>query len=449
MPFELTAPQQRVLQEILADMQQSHPMNRLLQGDVGSGKTIVAGIAALLCAHAGYQSAFMAPTEILARQHYQTLTKFFEEYDGGIALLTSKEAKAFYGENLEADLKKTDLIKKIEGGNIGIVIGTHALIQKDVVFGKLGLVVVDEQHRFGVGQRAKLTQNEGPTPHFLSMSATPIPRTLTMTIFGNLDLSLIDELPKGRKPITTKIVDPQNRPQAYRFIKEQIGAGRQVFVICPRIEEAQKSEEFDITFRQKAAWEVKAVKVEYEKLSKEVFPDLKVAMLHGKMKASEKAQVMKAFSAGEYDILVSTSVVEVGVDIQNAAIMMIEGADRFGLAQLYQFRGRVGRGEHQSFCLLFTDSKSKSTKERLESLVRAKNGFELAEADLRLRGPGEFLGETQTGMPDLALKALQNPDLLGKARAEALKLLEGSAELEGYPLLAKKLAQFKKDVHLE
>ena len=280
------------------------------------------------------------------------------------------------------------------------------------------------------------------------MSATPIPRTLTMTIFGNLDLSLIDELPKGRKPIITKIVDPANRNKAYQFIKEQIQSGRQAFVICPRIEESEHADEV-ITSKQKAVWEVKAVKVEYEKLSKEIFPDLKVSMLHGKMKIAEKAASMKAFVEGKCDIIVSTSVVEVGVDVPNATIMLIEGADRFGLAQLYQFRGRVGRGEHQSYCLLFTDSKMESTMKRLESLIEAKNGFELAEMDLHLRGPGEFLGDTQTGMPDLTLKALQNPELLKIAKEKADELLNQSPTLEEYPLLSKRLNQFREEVHLE
>ncbi|MCR4260938.1 MAG: ATP-dependent DNA helicase RecG, partial [Candidatus Colwellbacteria bacterium] len=425
LPFELTTSQRKSLDEIMKDLERHHPMNRLLQGDVGSGKTIVAGIAALMTVNKKYQVAFMAPTEILARQHYKTLTQFFEEYDGGIALLTSKEGKIFYGEHLETEVKKTDLIKKIASGNIGITIGTHALIQKQISFDKLGLVVIDEQHRFGVKQRAELAKTTSITPHFLSMSATPIPRTLTMTIFGNLDLSLIDELPKGRKPIITKIVDPANRDKAYQFIKEQILSGRQAFVICPRIEESEHIDEI-VTSKQKAVWEVKAVKVEYEKLSKKVFPNLKVAMLHGKMKVAEKAAAMKAFVDGKCDIIVSTSVVEVGVDVPNATIMLIEGADRFGLAQLYQFRGRVGRGEHQSYCLLFTESKMESTMKRLESLIEAKNGFELAEMDLHLRGPGEFLGDTQTGMPDLTLKALQNPELLKVAEEKAKELLTQS-----------------------
>lgn len=447
LPFELTTSQKKSLDEIIEDISRAHPMNRLLQGDVGSGKTIVAGIAALMTVKQEYQVAFMAPTDILARQHYKTLTKFFEEYDGGIALLSGKEAKIFYGTNLETEVKKSELIKKIASGEIGITVGTHALIQKQVSFKKLGLVVIDEQHRFGVTQRAELTKTTDITPHFLSMSATPIPRTLTMTIFGNLDLSLIDELPRGRKPIITKIVDPANRLKAYQFIKEQILSGRQAFVICPRIEEAEHEEV--ISSKQKAAWEVKAVKVEYDRLSKEIFPDLKVAMLHGKMKVAEKATVMKHFAEGQINILVSTSVVEVGVDVPNATIMLIEGADRFGLAQLYQFRGRVGRGEHQSYCLLFTDSQNENTKGRLESLVKAKSGFELAEMDLHLRGPGEFLGNTQTGMPDLTLKALQNPELLKIAAENARNLLDESPDLERYPLLAKRLNQFREEVHLE
>ncbi|PIR98219.1 MAG: DNA helicase RecG [Candidatus Colwellbacteria bacterium CG10_big_fil_rev_8_21_14_0_10_42_22] len=447
LPFELTASQKKSLDEILQDIKMGHPMNRLLQGDVGSGKTIIAGIGALLTVRRGYQSAFMAPTEILARQHFKTLIKFFEEYDGGIALLISKEARVFYGDGLESTVKKSELIKKIRTGKVGIVIGTHALIQKNVVFKNLAFAVVDEQHRFGVGQRANLAGSEKILPHFLSMSATPIPRTLTMTIFGNLDLSLINELPKGRKSIITKIVDAKNRNKAYDFIREQIKSDRQVFVICPRIEDPE--EQVETTSRQKSAWAVKAVKVEHEKLSKEIFPEFNVVMLHGKLKTEEKTKAMRAFAEGRADVLVSTSVVEVGVDIPNATIMMIEGADRFGLAQLYQFRGRVGRGEHQSYCLLFTDSKSTQTHERLKSLVTAKNGFELAEMDLKLRGPGEFLGQTQTGMPDLALKALQNPELLKTAEEKTKDLLKEDPQFKNSPLLEKKLAQFKREIHLE
>ncbi|MDD5710831.1 MAG: ATP-dependent DNA helicase RecG [Candidatus Colwellbacteria bacterium] len=450
LPFELTISQKRTLNEILGDIKRNHPMNRLLQGDVGSGKTIVAGLAALLAVKNGYQAAFMAPTEILARQHFHTLIKFFEEYEGGVALLVSKETKVFYGEELETSIKKSELARRICSGRVGIVVGTHAVIQKNIRFKNLAFSVVDEQHRFGVGQRALLAGGEEVFPHFLSMSATPIPRTLTMTIFGNLDLSLINELPRGRKPITTKIVEPQNRSKAYDFIRQQVKIGRQVFVICPRIEDPDPPAGGDeITSKQKLAWAVRAVKVEYEKLLKHIFPELKVGMLHGKMKTLEKTAVMHAFAEGQIDILVSTSVVEVGVDIPNATIMMIEGADRFGLSQLYQFRGRVGRGEHQSFCLLFTDSKSNAVQKRLQSLVTAKNGFELAEMDLKLRGPGEFLGDAQTGMPDLALKALQSPELLKTAQDKAEALLNEDPNFEKYPLLKTKLAQFKREIHLE
>ena len=278
------------------------------------------------------------------------------------------------------------------------------------------------------------------------MSATPIPRTLSLTIFGNLDLSLIKELPKNRKPIITKIVSPENRKKAYQFIRDQIKRGRQAFVICPRIE---KPEEAFITESTLQKLELKSVKEEYEKLSKKIFPDLKVAMLHGKIKAKEKEKIMKDFTERKSDVLVATSVVEVGVDIPNATIMMIESCERFGLAQLYQFRGRVGRGEHQSFCFLFTESSSKTTNQRLKSIVEAKNGFELAEKDLKIRGPGEFLGKSQTGMPDLAMKAIQNPELVKIAREAASKILKNDPQLKNHPQLRERLNQFKKEVHWE
>ena len=454
LPFELTPSQKKALWEILQDLAKAHPMNRLLQGDVGSGKTIVAGIAALATARApnNLQAVFMAPTEILARQHFQTLTKFFKNFDGGIGLLVAKETKVFYGDELETKITKQKFLKEVTAGKVKILVGTHALIQKGVEFKNLGFVVVDEQHRFGVKQRALLLRGARLIPHFLSMSATPIPRTLTMTVFGNLDLSIIKELPKGRREIITKIVAPENRPKAHAFIRGQVRRGRQVFVICPRIEKVEGT-----------SWnEVKAVKEEYEKLAKNVFPDLRVAMLHGKLKSEEKAKIMSAFAnlpAGKagasadkserIDILVTTSVVEVGVDVPNATIMMIEGAERFGLAQLYQFRGRVGRGEHQSFCFLFTDSKAQTTEERLKSLLTAKNGFELAEYDLAIRGPGEFLGEAQTGMPDIALKAIQNPELLKVAQEKAEEIIKKDPELKKYPTLKTRLNQFEKEIHLE
>ncbi len=448
LPFELTSSQSKALKEILTDLSAKHPMNRLLQGDVGSGKTIVAGLAAVVTAENGRQAALMAPTEILARQHYRTLLKFFGDSGIGIGLLVSKEARASYGEGLESGFAKTDALKQLASGDIKILVGTHALIQSSVRFANLSLIIVDEQHRFGVAQRAALSGGEQKVvPHFLSMSATPIPRTLMMTIFGDLDVSLIPELPKGRKEIITKIVAPENRNKAYGFIKGQIQRGRQAFVICPRIEPSES--EYLLTAEEEKKLEIKSVKEEFDKLSKRIFPELKVGMLHGKMPAKEKEEIMKKFSSGEIDLLVSTSVVEVGVDVPNATIMMIEGADRFGLSQLYQFRGRVGRGEHQSFCFLFSEAGSRSGYSRLNSLLTAKNGFELAEEDLKIRGPGEFLGHEQAGMPDIAMRSLNNLELVKATREAAEDVLRSSPGLKEYPRLRAKLKDFSNDIHLE
>lgn len=451
LPFELTRSQKKSLWEIMLDLEKPRAMNRLLQGDVGSGKTIIAAIVALKSAEAGWQSAFMAPTEILARQHYMTFTRFFPGFDKGIALLTSSESRIYYGQGLEAQTKKNLLIREISEGKINIVIGTHALIQKEIGFKKPGLVVIDEQHRFGVRQRKTLLSGnaEGKNqsiPHFLSMSATPIPRTLMLALFNNLELSVISELPKNRKRIITKVVSPQNRQKAYNFIKDQINEGRQAFVICPRIKPSEENEV--LTNAELKKIEIRNVTEEYEKLSKRIFPELRIAMLHGKIKPKEKEKIMKSFSEGQIDILISTSVVEVGVDIPNATVMMIEGSERFGLAQLYQFRGRVGRGEHQSFCFLFTDSDSIQTRKRLESIVEAKNGMELAEKDLNLRGPGEFLGFAQTGMPDLAMKVLKNPKTTKRARAEAELIIKGQ-NLKKYPALKDELERFREKIHEE
>jgi len=455
LPFKLTDSQEKTLNEILRDIGRGSPMNRLLQGDVGSGKTIVAGIAAYLAAEECYQVAFMAPTEILARQHYATLKKFFPEFSRGLGLLTSKEARVYHGDDLEEEIKKPALINETSAGRIKIVVGTHALIQKNIRFSDLALVIIDEQHRFGVRQRAELQKANGEklVPHLLSMSATPIPRTLMMTVFGDLDLSLITELPSGRKSIVTKIVAPENRDKAYAFIRGQVRKGRQGFVICPRIEKTTTDDKQTNDYRRQTintSWdEIKAVKDEYEKLKNKVFPDLRVGMIHGKLKSAEKNETMAGFVRGDIDLIVSTSVVEVGVDVPNATIMMIEDADRFGLAQIYQFRGRVGRGEHQSFCFLFTESRSAETKKRLESILTAKNGFELAERDLTIRGPGEFLGEEQSGMPDIAMKALQNPEMVQAARTAAESCLKKDASLTNSTALREKLAEFKERVHLE
>ncbi len=454
LPFELTPSQKQTLWEIMQDLNKPTPMNRLLQGDVGSGKTIIAALAAICTAHKGYQTALMAPTEILARQHYQTIIKFFPDHEEGVALLTGSESKLSYGHGLETDLKKPSLIKEIENGKIHIIIGTHALIatsktekERKITFPSLGLVIVDEQHRFGVRQRAELIKRKEYIPHFLSMSATPIPRTLSLTFFSDLDLSLITELPKNRKSIVTSAVPPEERTNAYTFIRNEIKKGRQAFVVCPRIE--PKTEDQKFTTKELEELNIKSVKEEYEKLSKKIFPDLRVAMLHGKMSGEEKAKIMNSFVKNETNILISTSVIEVGVDVPNASIMMIEGSERFGLAQLYQFKGRVGRGEHQSYCFLFTDSSSEEVKKRLTSIVEAKNGLELAEKDLKFRGPGEFLGEGQTGMPDLAMRALQNPQLMKDARKSAEEITKKDPELLLYPDLKNAVKIFTSQIHRE
>lgn len=450
LPFKLTSAQERVISEILDDLSQGYPTSRLLQGDVGSGKTIVATLSALLVAENNKQSAFMAPTEILANQHYQTFIKFFKDFNKGVALLTSSQTRAFFGDELESKYKKSEIIDKIKSGVIKIIIGTHSIIQKNISFNNLSFVIIDEQHRFGIKQRAELVShktNNKILPHFLSMSATPIPRTLALTAFGDLEISIIDTLPKNRKKIITKIVTTSKHPIAYEFIRKKIKEGRQAFVVCPRIE---PPEENIITTRKMLfQLDLKSVKEEYEKLSKKIFPDLNIAMIHGKMKSSEKKEIMSKFNKGKIDILVSTSVIEVGIDIPNATVMIIEGAERFGLSQLYQFRGRVGRGSEQSYCLLFTESRSITTKARLKALVTAKNGFELAEIDLKFRGPGQFLGNAQTGMPDLAMKAFKNPELVKIARKVAMKLITKDPKLTKYPHLSKYLELFSKDVHGE
>jgi ATP-dependent DNA helicase RecG len=460
LPFELTQSQKRSLWEILQDMEKPHPMNRLLQGDVGSGKTIIAALSALTAIKAGYQTAFMAPTEILARQHFETMRKLFLNLKSAeqpvFGLLTASNAQMVYPDGLQSAVKKPDFQKKVADGEIAILFGTHALIQKNVAFKKLGLVIVDEQHRFGVRQRAALLKSGGrkAIPHFLSMSATPIPRTLMLTVFGDLDVSLITELPAGRQPIETKVVMPLERNKTYQFVREKIKEGRQAFVICPRIEESVEETGTGGSFPlrgeiKRGQIELKSVKTEYEKLSKKIFPDLTVAMLHGQMKAKEKEEIMRKFVAGETDVLVSTSVIEVGVDVPNASVMLIEGADRFGLAQLYQFRGRIGRGAHKSYCFLFTDSESESTKARLKAILTAQNGFELAEKDLALRGPGQFFGETQSGLPDIAMDALRDPELVKESREAAATVLRRDRALEQHPVLRARLTEFRKGLHLE
>jgi ATP-dependent DNA helicase RecG len=452
LPFKLTDAQKKSAWQILKDLERLRPMNRLLEGDVGSGKTVVATMAALNTTKTGFQVAFMAPTEILAKQHFQEVSKLLEDFNLNIGLLTGKQdqfrSKKLKNEVVEISRKK--ILEKTLKSEIDVLIGTHALIQDQVKFGKLALVVLDEQHRFGVEQRAKLcAQNsQRMVPHLLSMTATPIPRTLTLTVYGDLDLSLIDELPKGRKKIITKVISPEDREEAYDFIRKEIKKGRQIFVICPRIEpKNQRAEELK---SNNLGWaEAKAVKEEYEKLSKKVFSDLKVGMLHGKMATKEKEKIMKDFKNKRTDILVSTSVIEVGIDVPNATVMMIEGAERFGLAQLHQFRGRVGRAGYQSYCFLFTDSPARKTRQRLKALITSEDGFKLAEKDLEIRGPGDFAGTRQWGIPDLMMSSLKDIRLVEKTRQSAKEILQEDPELKKYPLLREKLGKFRERVHLE
>lgn len=457
LPFKLTDGQKKAIWQILKDLEKNRPMNRLLEGDVGSGKTVVATAAALNTVKAGFQVALMAPTEILAKQHFQEVSKLLRKFNVNIALLTGKEDK-FISKKLRNDIveiSRKKLLKKTLEGEIDILIGTHALIQEKVKFGKLALVILDEQHRFGVEQRAKLTKqqsadNQQLVPHLLSMTATPIPRTLALTIYGDLDISLIPELPKGRKKIITKVIPPKDRKKAYEFIEKEVKKGRRAFVICPRIEATIKNNNGNNeTEKNFLLTEIKAVKEEYQKLSKEIFPNLKIAMLHGKMKPKEKERIMQEFKSGKVDILVSTSVVEVGIDVPEATVMMIEGAERFGLSQLHQFRGRVGRSKYQSYCFLFTESPAKRTKQRLKAILEAQDGFALAQKDLEIRGPGDLSGKRQSGLPDLAMASLRDIFLVEKARNIAKEILEKDPELKKYPLLKKMSEEFGQSIHLE
>ncbi len=450
LPFKLTDGQKKSIWQILKDLEKNRPMNRLLQGDVGSGKTVVATVAALNTVKAGYQVAFMAPTEILAKQHFQEVSRLLSKFNVNIALLTGKEDK-FSSKKIKNDfveISRKKLLEKTADGELDILIGTHALIQDKVKFGKLALVILDEQHRFGVEQRARLCRNSREQtkltiPHLLSMTATPIPRTLALTIYGDLDISLMPELPKGRKKIITKVIPPSDRKKAYNFIRKEVKKRRRVFVICPRIEpENKKSGTLFLT-------ETKTVKEEYQKLSEEIFPDLTIAMLHGKIRPKEKDKIMRDFKNGKSDILVSTSVVEVGIDVPEATVMMVEGAERFGLAQLHQFRGRVGRSKYQSYCFLFTESPSKKTKQRLKAILTAKDGFALARKDLEIRGPGDLSGIRQSGLPDLIMASLKDIFLVEKARNTAKDILEKDPELKQYPLLKKEVGEFRQKIHLE
>lgn len=430
-PFQLTDDQRKAIYDVLADLGKDRPMRRMVQGDVGSGKTMVAATALLMAVSAGFQGTLMAPTQILAEQHYQGLSRLFTSF-------AETEAVKRRGLNIRVTLltgnvkKKEPIYRQISNGEVEIIIGTQALIQEGVEFNRLGLVITDEQHRFGVMQRSTLKDKGDTTnPHVLSMTATPIPRSLALTIYGDLDLSVIEQMPPGRMPIKTKWVMPPDRYKAYNFIRKEIEKGRQAFVICPLVEESEKIE-------------AKAAVEEHAHLQKEVYPDLKLGLLHGRMKPAEKDAIMADFRDRKYDILVSTSVIEVGIDIPNASVIMIEGADRFGLAQLHQFRGRVGRGQDQSFCLLLaTDDLSEEGQKRLKIIEDTNNGFVLAEADLKLRGPGEFFGTRQSGVPDLRVAGVNDTGLLELARTEASALFEIDPDLSHpeHALLAKKVAQ--------
>jgi ATP-dependent DNA helicase RecG len=438
LPFELTAAQQKVLKELLSDLEKPIPMSRLLQGEVGSGKTVVATSALLVAAANGCQGAFMAPTEILAEQHFTNVGQLLSREGKQIA--EEDNLRTFSGildrpltvALLIGDLKqarKQEIQRQIASGEIDIIIGTHALIQKEVGFKNLSLVVVDEQHRFGVEQRSALRQ-KGFNPHVLVMTATPIPRTLALTLYGDLDLSVIDELPPGRQAIKTKWLKPEQRDSAYAFLRRQVAEGRQAFIICPLVEESE-------------AIQAKAAVAEYERLSGEVFPDLKLGLIHGRLSAAEKDRVMHRFRSGELQVLVSTPVVEVGIDVPNATVMLVESADRFGLSQLHQFRGRVGRGSAQSYCMLLAESPSEIGQQRLDIIEKVQDGFQLAEEDLRLRGPGEFFGTRQSGLPDLRMAKLSDVTLLELARAEAIKLFDKDPGLKkpAHAPLAKELSR--------
>ncbi|MEI8104026.1 MAG: ATP-dependent DNA helicase RecG [Candidatus Moraniibacteriota bacterium] len=453
LPFTLTNAQQHAINTIAIDLAQPKPMNRLLNGDVGSGKTIVAATSMLQVASAGFQAVILAPTEVLARQHFESLRTLFTGQPFDVCLLT-----ASYKILGTETVKRETLVAAIRQGIPRIIIATHALLQKDIRFHNLALIIIDEQHRFGVNQRAFLQQsaaniNDGlpsVVPHFLTMTATPIPRTLALAFFGNLDVSLLNEMPAKRIPIVTKIAhNNADRAIVYDFIRKEIKKGRQAFVILPLVEVSEK------------LVDIKAAVAEHARLSKDIFPDLKLGLLHGKVKSKDKEQIMADFKNKKYDILVATSVIEVGIDIPNASVILIEEADRFGLAQLHQFRGRVGRGVHASYCFLLPGTKNTTPQiptsrnagqvenTRLSALEKTNNGFELAEADLKLRGPGSLFGTRQSGLSDMAMASLGNIRLVSLARDEATTLLAADPSLAEHPLLAQALTRFDEQIHLE
>lgn len=417
LPFKLTSAQEKVISEILYDMRQPYPMNRLIQGDVGCGKTIVAIIAMLSAIECGYQSALMAPTELLAEQHYLTIYKLIENLGLNICILTGS--------------KKNRPLEKIASGDMHIVVGTHALIQEDVKFKKLGLIVIDEQHRFGVMQRASL-RKKGLNPDVIVMTATPIPRTLSLTVYGDLDYSTINELPPNRTPVTTLLFKSTQKESIYELISREVNKGRQVYIVYPVIEESEKID-------------LRSAIIGKEAFTK-IFPKYRIELLHGRMKSKEREEIMFSFKEGNIDILVCTTVIEVGVDVPNATLMIIIHAERFGLAQLHQLRGRIGRSSHKSYCILVAyEPLSEEARRRLNIMVKTSDGFKIAEEDLNIRGPGEFFGTRQSGMPDLKVaNIIRDSNILSKARKEAFSLIESDPELKGFPTLKRALESFWK-----
>ncbi len=457
-PFEMTNGQKHALDDILADFQKDYPMSRLLEGDVGSGKKAVAATAAygvirnrpldkargdLQQTFGHLQIAYMAPTEILANQHFESFIKYFTHTGIQIGLITGSGCKKFPSKvNPDGwtDISKAQLTKWVANGEIPIVIGTHALIYKSVKFKHLALAIVDEQHRFGTKQRGKLAHKEDGAPHFLSMTATPIPRTLALTVYGDLDLTLLDEMPKGRKTVITEIVQKDKREKTYEFIKTEMAAGRQLYVICPRINEPDPENELALM--------AKSVKAEAKRLKENIFKDKTIEILHSKMTPTEKERVMERFASGEIDILCATSVVEVGVNVPNATMIIIEGAERFGLAQLHQLRGRVIRSNHQAYCFVFPDTESKKSVDRLQALKTAKNGFELSELDLQLRGSGDLAGMKQWGVTDLGMEAIKNMKMVEAARNEAREIIAKNL-LPTFPALLAEFQRREKKIHFE
>ena len=463
-PYTPTAAQSKTIEAVIKDFEQPYPMTRLLEGDVGSGKTAVAAATAYLVAtsrppvkdavgaaaiikrrEGGHlQVAYMCPTEILAKQHFSTFISYFKDHPIPIGLITGSECRKFpskVNKEESTHLSRAQFRKWVANGEIPIVIGTHALVEKSLEFKSLAYAIIDEQHRFGKIHRQKLARKGSFEPHLLSMTATPIPRTLALTIYGDLDLSLLDEMPPGRKPVITQVVGPEKREEAYARVREELGKGRQAYVICPRIDEPDPSKEL--------ALQAKSVKAEAARLKSKVFPGASIGILHSKMAPKEKEDAMRRFELGQTDILVATSVVEVGVNVPNATVILIEGAERFGLAQLHQLRGRVIRSTHQAYCFALPESYGTATEARMKAFTGAKNGFELAEYDLALRGSGELYGARQWGVSDIAMEALQNLKLVEAARAEAKELVASDPALSRHPALRSLSARVEKEIHPE